>query len=107
MADNETFVNIEGILFWYVRPEQGIQHLQLREQFRQRFGRMPTVKEKVKYFEYPNKTIRYVVALSTGPEDDPTVKNLMQTYEPNEIAYLKRWPAAYIYDLKSLKAKSR
>ena len=107
MAGNETFVNLEGILFYYVRPEQGIQHLQLREQFRQRFGRMPTVKEKVKYFEYPNKTIRYVVALSTGPEDDPTVKNLMQTYEPNEIAYLKRWPAAYIYDLKSLKAKSR
>lgn len=107
MANNETFVNMEGVLFYYVRPEQGIQHLQLREEFRRRFGRMPTVEEKIKYFNYPNKTIRYVVALPTGPEDDPTIKSLLQDYEPNEIAYLKKWPAAYIYDLKSLNKKSR
>ncbi len=107
MAENETFVNMEGILFYYVRHEQGQQHLQLREELRQRLGRMPTIEEKIKYFSYPGRTIRYVLAAPNAKEDDPFIKNLLLLYEPNEIAYLKRWPVAYIYDLKSLKEKTR
>ncbi len=105
MADDETFVNLEGILFYYVRPEQGIQHIQLRESLRQQIGRMPTVEEKIKYFSYPGRTIRYVIADPNAKQDESMLSQLLSAYEPKDIAYLKANHAAYIYDLKDLRTK--
>lgn len=107
MGDNETFVNMEGIIFYYTRNEQGELNYQFKQAFRQQFGREPTIIDKIKYFYPMNRTIRYVLVNPSAEDEDPLVKDLVLKYEPNDIAYLKEWPAAHIYDLKSLKEKSR
>lgn len=107
MADNETFVNMEGIIFYYTRHDQGEQTFPVRQALRQQLGREPTIEEKINYFQpILNRTIRYVLMAPGKHDDDPMLKNLMLNYEPNEVAYLKKWPAANIYDLKNLRNKT-
>ncbi len=107
LANNteETFEPLGAMhmLYNYIRPEQGYLAWLFRESFRQQTGRMPSLTDKIAYFQPNNRTIRYVIVDPVHAYDDSYVNELKSQYEPNhKIALKHNIEAIWIYDLKNL-----
>ena len=64
------------------------------------------LKEEIKNWLSENEyEVEDVGAFMLDPDDDYMAKSLLLDNEPNEVAYLKRWPVMNIYDLKNLRPK--
>lgn len=107
MAEDETFLPVGmDMLYYYLNPEQSYDSYQFRLLFRQQTGSDPSLENQIKYFRHPlNKTARYVLVNPANPTDDSVAKKFFLENDPNEVAYLKRWPVMNIYDLKNLQPK--
>src|SRR3989338_6838371 len=102
LGEDETFIGYEGVLFFYLRPQQGLIDHQFNIAFQQQIGREPTFLEKIQYFRPDNKTIRYLI-LPPEYQDEPKYsKDFKKQYSPTEIIKLKGSEVAYIYDLREL-----
>jgi len=105
LQDNETFMLKEGIIFFYLRREQGLLDWNFEQAFQKQVGRAPTIKEKIQYFKPNNRTIRYLLADPLIPENNnfpEEVKQIMKQYKPNKIIEINDIEGVWIYDLLNM-----
>lgn len=107
LKDNETFMGLEGVIFYYVRQDQSLQNFYFEQIFQQKVGRLPTAEEKILYFHPSNRSIRYVL-LNADPiagreYKDPLLVDLRDNLEPNHKIILNNKETVWIYDLENLK----
>ena len=109
LKDNETFMGMEGVIFYYVRQEQSLQNFYFEQIFQQKTGRLPTAEEKIKYFHPYNQSIRYILLnanpISGRDYTDLLLVDLRDNYEPNHKIILINKEVVWIYDLENLKTK--
>ena len=107
LKDDETFMGMEGVIFYYVRQEQSLQNFYFEQVFQQKIGRLPTAKEKIQYFHPNNQSIRYILLnanpISGRDYTDPLLAGLRDNHEPNQKIILINKEAIWIYDLENLK----
>jgi hypothetical protein len=101
MQEDETFIGMSGVLFFYTRREQGALDWQFYNQFRKQFGREPELNEKVSLFKPNNREIRFILIDLINPRFGKQGEMLKSTLVPNHIISLKGEELVYIYDLKS------
>nr|MBI4156379.1 phospholipid carrier-dependent glycosyltransferase [Candidatus Woesearchaeota archaeon] len=106
MNDNETFILQPAELFFYSRPEQGLEDWNFYLAFRQQFGRDPNLEEKVVLFTPNNRAVRYlIVDPKGGNQFQAQIDQLTAKYEPNEKLILKDQEVYWIYDLQNIREK--
>jgi len=102
LEDDETFVGMEGILFYYLRSEQGPIFLQFRNWFQQETGEMPTLEEKAQYFQTEDWTTRYVLLHPYGRSTSDDIAEFRDMYTPMHIIEMQGKEIVYIYDVEEL-----
>ncbi len=107
LKEDETFIGLEGVIFYYVRQEQSLQNFYFEQIFQQKIGRYPTAEEKVEYFHPNNRTVRYIL-LDSSPiagrdYKDPFLIDLRDNFEPSHKIILNNKETVWIYDLENLK----
>ena len=106
LNEEETFIGYEGVLFFYIKPNQGLADFQFYQVFLQNFGREPNFLDKLQYFRPNNQTIRYLI-LPPDYKDEPQVsRDFKQNYLPLKTITLKEQELTFIYDLQNLQEKS-
>ncbi|MDD4877881.1 MAG: hypothetical protein PHO02_02485 [Candidatus Nanoarchaeia archaeon] len=106
LKDNSTTFEsfaVYGMVYYYIRPEEGQEMLFLRESLRQQIGRMPTLRERIMYFKPLGRTIQYIPFDPNKDYNDEFIMELKHKYVPNYKVILKHGFEAYwIYDLQNL-----
>lgn len=106
MKENETFYFGRDIIYFYIRPEEYFQEYIFNTEFNKQLNRDTTVEERIKFFKFNNRTIRYIVIQAFKTRDeDPFIENLRKDYVPNKVIYSSNKEAVYIYDLENLSPK--
>lgn len=101
MKDDETFLGMEGILFYYIRQEQGLLNFIFEENFKRQFGRGPTINEKIGLFKPNNRNVRYLLISPYRDDIDKDLIAVRQRYLPNYKIALNGNEVLWIYDLKN------
>jgi len=101
LQENETFMLMEGIIFYYLRREQGLFDWNFEQAFQQKFGRRITFEEKLKYFKPSDRTVRYLLVNPKIKDNDFTedVIKIVEKYQPNKVIKIRDMDAVWIYDL--------
>tara|TARA_Y100000034_G_scaffold132855_1_gene196850 strand:+ start:176 stop:1339 length:1164 start_codon:yes stop_codon:yes gene_type:complete len=102
MTEEETFMGYAGILFFHIRPEQGLIDYHFDEGFRSQVGRYSTFLEKAQYYRPSNRTIRYIVLPPDYKGEDEATRAFIEQAKPIKRLELKGSEVAIIYDLKNL-----
>ena len=111
LKDDETFIGLEGVLFYYVRQEQSLQNFYFEQIVQQNIGRLPTAEEKIRYFHPSNQSVRYILLdanpISGRDYTDPLLIKLRDNFEPNHRIILNNKETVWIYDLEGLKENGK
>jgi len=111
LKDDETFIGLEGVLFYYVRQEQSLQNFYFEQIVQQKTGRLPTAEEKIRYFHPSNQSVRYILLdanpISGRDYTDPLLIKLRDNFEPNHRIILNNKETVWIYDLEGLKENGK
>ncbi len=102
LKEDETFMLKEGILFYYLRREQGIIDWNFEQAFKQQYGRRITFQEKIQFFRPSNRTIRYLVVDKITPDNNDfpeEVSKIMETFKPNKVIQINGVDVRWIYDV--------
>lgn len=106
LQEGETFYYEDfrqDILYFYLDQEFAMAQFAFEEQVRAELGRLPNIEERIQFFTFNGKRIRYILVNKARPSDS-YVASLIATCEPVEIVPIRAdgLDEVFIFDLDNL-----
>ncbi|MDD5254406.1 MAG: phospholipid carrier-dependent glycosyltransferase [Candidatus Nanoarchaeia archaeon] len=107
MNANETFYGPGGIIYTYIRQDEGVVQYYTMQAIEKEFGRPPKIEDMLKYFQMPDgRTIRYLLIMPHSGKNErfeyEGFYEIEDKFKPNYRVPIQNITEAKIYDIYNL-----